>query len=57
MTDILIFNFDGTDNEPADAVQQLDNEGSQEDDNITNVLKFHLMVGGNLVSVEHKDIE
>jgi len=55
MTDILIFNFDGTDNEPADAVQQLDNEGSQEDDNITNVLKFHLMVGGNLVSVEHKD--
>jgi hypothetical protein len=50
MTNILIFNFDGTDNEPADAVQLIDNEGTHEDDNITNILKFHLMAGGNLVS-------
>jgi len=57
MTDILIFNFDGTDNEPADAVQLIDNEGTQEDDNITNILKFHLMAGGNLVSSDCKNIK
>lgn len=54
MTTLLIFNFDGTDNEPADAQQTIDNQGTTEDDNITNILKFHLMLGGNLSSADCK---
>lgn len=50
---LLIFNFDGTGNEPEDAVQKV-KKGRTEDDNITNVLKFHLMCGGNL-HAEHRD--
>ncbi len=54
MANFLIFNFDGTDNEPADALQTIDNQGSTEDDNITNILKFHLMLGGNLATADCK---
>jgi pimeloyl-ACP methyl ester carboxylesterase len=48
MKKILFFNFDGTDNEPADAMQDRRMNGRIEDDSITNVLKFHLLLGGNL---------
>ena len=48
MKKILFFNFDGTDNEPADAMQDKRMDGRVEDDSITNVLKFHLLLGGNL---------
>ncbi|WP_448213721.1 phospholipase effector Tle1 domain-containing protein [Colwellia sp. MEBiC06753] len=44
---LLIFNFDGTGNEPEDANQQI-KKGKKEDDNISNVLKFHFLSGGNL---------
>ncbi len=44
----IIFSFDGTDNEPKDSDQDVDYKGAKEDDNITNVLKFHLLCGGNL---------
>jgi hypothetical protein len=50
MAKLLIFNFDGTSNEPSDAVQDTDYKGTKEDDSITNVLKFHLMSGGNLLT-------
>lgn len=48
MSKLLIFNFDGTSNEPEDAVQEVDSRGNIEDDNITNILKFHLLCGGDL---------
>ncbi|MBI9064789.1 MAG: DUF2235 domain-containing protein [Marinilabiliaceae bacterium] len=48
MKKILFFNFDGTNNEPADAMQDRQAGGKTEDDNITNVLKFHLLLGGTL---------
>lgn len=48
MSKVLIFNFDGTSNEPEDAVQGTDRTGAIDDDNITNVLKFHLLCGGDL---------
>ncbi|MDH5527808.1 MAG: DUF2235 domain-containing protein [Nitrospirota bacterium] len=44
----LIFCFDGTSNSPKDAVQDLSRRGELEDDSITNVLKLHLMMGGDL---------
>jgi uncharacterized protein (DUF2235 family) len=44
---ILIFNFDGTDNEPSDAKQSI-KKGKVEDDSISNILKFHLLCGGDL---------
>ncbi len=49
MSRLLIFNFDGTSNDPSDASQDVDYKGAKEDDNITNVLKFHLMSGGDLL--------
>ena len=49
MSKLLIFNFDGTSNEPSNAAQDVDYKGAKEDDNITNVLKFHLMLGGDLL--------
>ena len=49
MSKLLIFSFDGTSNEPSDAKQDVDYKGAKEDDNITNVLKFHLMLGGDLL--------
>lgn len=48
MTKILFFNFDGTDNEPADAMQKRNHLGTAEDNSITNILKFHLLLGGHL---------
>lgn len=48
MAKILFFNFDGTDNEPADAIQNKNFFGSIEDSSITNVLKIHLLLGGTL---------
>lgn len=48
MKNILFFNFDGTDNEPADAMQDKRLHGKIEDDSITNILKFHLLLGGSL---------
>ena len=48
MARLLIFNFDGTGNEPQDAQQDVSKKGKKEDDNVSNVLKFHLMCGGNL---------
>ena len=50
MPKLLIFNFDGTSNEPSDAEQSINENGVKEDDNITNILKFHLLCGGNLKS-------
>ena len=50
MTTLLIFNFDGTSNEPSDAEQSINDQGEKNDDNITNILKFHLLCGGNLKS-------
>jgi len=48
MAKILFFNFDGTDNEPADAMQDKNLLGITEDNSLTNILKFHLLLGGNL---------
>lgn len=48
MSKLIIFNFDGTSNDPKDAVQARDRRGAIDDDNITNVLKFHLLAGGHL---------
>jgi len=45
---LLIFNFDGTGNEPQDGRQEENKQGKKEDDNISNILKLHLMLGGNL---------
>jgi len=44
----LIFCFDGTSNSPRDAVQDISLRGEVEDDSITNVLKLHLLCGGDL---------
>lgn len=44
----LVFNFDGTGNEPQDGRQEENKQGKKEDDNISNILKLHLMFGGNL---------
>ncbi len=48
MSKLIIFNFDGTSNEPDDADQEIDNTGAIEDENITNILKFHILCGGTL---------
>jgi len=48
MCKVLIFNFDGTSNDPQDAVQEINKSGEIADDSITNILKFHLLLGGNL---------
>ncbi len=48
MGKLLIFNFDGTSNEPEDAEQEFDKKGNVGDENVTNILKFHLLCGGNL---------
>lgn len=44
----LIFCFDGTSNEPADAAQGQTRTGGLEDASISNVLKLHLIFGGDL---------
>lgn len=48
MGSFLVFNFDGTGNEPEDAKQEIKYKAKREDDNISNVLKLHLMMGGTL---------
>ncbi|MCR9247692.1 MAG: DUF2235 domain-containing protein [bacterium] len=49
MSKNLIFCFDGTSNDPADARQEVGFGGSVPDESITNVLKLHLLFGGDLV--------
>lgn len=45
----LIFCFDGTCNQPGDAVQNPSRwTGAIEDDNVTNIFKLHLLFGGDL---------
>jgi hypothetical protein len=56
MTKVLFFNFDGTGNEPEDAVQDVNRSGEIEDDSITNILKFHLLLGGDL-KIENTPME
>ena len=46
MARTLIFNFDGTGNEPSDA------GAFAEDESISNVLKLHVLMGGGLESGE-----
>ena len=41
-TKTLVFSFDGTGNEPADATE------FTEDESISNVLKLHVLMGGGL---------
>ncbi|GAA61329.1 hypothetical protein P20652_3206 [Pseudoalteromonas sp. BSi20652] len=43
----LIFNFDGTGNEPRDA-EQFSSDHFKEDVSISNILKLHLLLGGKL---------
>ena len=43
----LIFNFDGTGNEPRDA-EQFSSEHFKEDSSISNIVKLHLLLGGKL---------
>jgi hypothetical protein len=49
---LLIFNFDGTSNEAEDAEQTFDKIAAVNDENITNILKFHLLCGGDLKQQE-----
>ena len=44
----IVLCFDGTSNQPSDAVQGRTKSGGIEDDGITNVLKLHLLLGGGL---------
>ena len=49
MSKNLIFCFDGTSNQPGDAVQDVSRRtGAIEDDNVTNIFKLHLLFGGDL---------
>ncbi|MDF1643902.1 MAG: DUF2235 domain-containing protein [Pseudomonadales bacterium] len=48
MSQNLIFCFDGTSSDPADAAQGLARHGGLEDSSISNVLKLHLLFGGDL---------
>ena len=48
MKKVLFFNFDGTTNEPKDGDQKTNFLGHIEDDNITNILKFHILLGGEV---------
>jgi Uncharacterized conserved protein (DUF2235). len=43
----LVFNFDGTGNEPRDA-DQFSSEHFKEDSSISNIVKLHLLLGGKL---------
>jgi len=44
----ILICIDGTGNDPSDAVQDEEKDGQLEDDNISNVLKLHLLAGGGL---------
>ena len=48
MSKNIIFCFDGTCNDPEDAVQKEFLIGGAKDNSITNVLKLHLLFGGDL---------
>ncbi len=48
MAKTLIFCFDGTCNDPRDAEQDVEFSGDVDDSSITNVLKLHLLFGGDL---------
>ncbi len=48
----ILICLDGTGNDPSDAKQKVDKEGKMEDDNISNVLKLHLLAGGRLDNVQ-----
>jgi hypothetical protein len=52
LSTLLIFNFDGTSNEPSDAEQSINDRGITEDNSITNIVKFHLLCGGRLKNVK-----
>ncbi len=54
MTTRLIFCFDGTSNKPEDSVQD-HNLISIDDKSITNVLKLHLLLGGDMKDGAHID--
>ena len=45
----LVFSFDGTGNEPSDAM------GFREDESVSNVLKLHILMGGGLVEDKTKN--
>lgn len=49
MAKILFFNFDGTGKDSSDGEQQNNLFGTIEDNNISNILKFHLLLGGKLL--------
>ena len=48
----VVFCFDGTGQEPKDAVQ----ENSKDNNSISNVLKLHLLLGGDLVNGKEHEI-
>ncbi len=48
MSKKIILCFDGTCNDPFDAIQSANYLGSIKDDSITNILKLHLLLGGDL---------
>ena len=52
----IIINFDGTGNEPGDA-EEKKKDGIVKDENISNILKIHLLAGGNIenTAVSFKD--
>jgi len=50
MAKILFFNFDGTGQDASDANQGNKLLGGSEDKNISNILKFHLLLGGKLLN-------
>jgi uncharacterized protein (DUF2235 family) len=43
----IIMNFDGTGNEPCDAIEEKE-DGVAKDESISNILKLHLFAGGNI---------
>lgn len=49
----IIICLDGTGNDPEDAVQESGKDGRLEDDNISNVLKLHLLAGGKLNNIQN----
>ncbi len=44
----LIFCFDGTSNDPSDAAQGVTSTGGVKDSSVSNILKLHLLFGGDL---------
>ena len=44
----LIFCFDGTSNDPSDSTEEKTSTGGIKDSSISNILKLHLLFGGDL---------